>query len=228
MRSKILLTISLILGLASPAVFAAPVTTELTGVVNAATGIYGDIAIGSAVDIFFTVDPSQASATLLHPNSQAVYSNSNGVGVPFVSSEVFVNGVNVTLDPSIVGADFTSPNQIQSTDSGGRSSAYNLSQQFIGAHGSIDNVFSISAARNASAYSPDGAIPELATGDTGRGDFNDNLPNGGTLGYTVTSEATVAGLPGASVPAPLSVGLLALGLLGAGLRRRTPKVAMLG
>jgi hypothetical protein len=227
LNAKLFRLMSVIMCLAAPAAFADPVTTEITGVVSFSNGIYGDIAVGSAVDAFFTVDPSQANNASIQPGETSVgyLSRSFGNGDPFVSSEVFVNGVNVGLDPTALSDVNWVYGQVNSTGPGGffdNSSSFFLTAQYGWGSNNYQSDYGISA-NDGSAYSLDGAIPQLTSSDSGNGVLN---LNNNVLAYTVLSAHTVAAPKSdASVPAPFSLGLLSFGLLGAALRRRAPKTA---
>jgi hypothetical protein len=194
--------------LATPAAFAAPMTYELTGTVFNAQGIYGNIELGSAVDAFFTIDLSQAAFSASQPGIEEFG------GADLVTSEVFVNGVNIAqnYDPTV----YTSAQGIDASflnlSNGAIPSLYELYNQYSGSN-TYTSVYEEEPA-DSSAFSLDGAIPQLAAGDSGTGVLQSNVEGFSGLDYSVSRVSPVI------VPAPLSLGLLCIGLAGTAMRRR--------
>jgi hypothetical protein len=217
-------SIALILGLAAPAAFAAPFTTELTGVVTEANGMYADIALGSTVEVDFTIDATQASSSSFQSTSASLTGSSAG----FMNTQVFVNGIDITLNRNTL-PDLSVYESVQSQIfnffPGENFSDFSLEQNFAW-DGNNYQVYYSTDAQDESAYRADGTVPAFSPSAQSNGAVN---TNGDFIGYQVTGSRTFAGFPGAAaVPAPLSAGLLGLGLLGACLRRRSPKAAASG
>jgi len=201
----------------------------MLGYVEDSSGVYSDIAPGSAVDVFFTLDIAQAQDFYIAPDNiqYAEYGYAANVGVSLVISSVFVNGANVALSESDTS---DSPFLYGVVNTGGP--AYWNGGSFF----DVFNAYSWDANQYLSEYyaygtdgslfSPSGLLPALGPGDNGLGSL---YYNGSWLDYFVpgppalpspTAGPGAPPLDPAPVPAPLSSGLFGAGLLALLAERR--------
>jgi hypothetical protein len=223
MRLKpLFVSMALLLNLTAGVAMAAPLTYLLKGTVDFVSGDYSDIALGSSVDATFTLDMTQATdVTTIQGLAQYVVETGDGPLATMIRSSVVINGTTYAQEagPYSSAQQYTvtyGPDVAFETGVQSLYETYNL-VTYANSGNTFYSEYFVTDATTASAYSPDGALPQLNSGQAAEGVLSNA---GSVLQYTITAESALA-LPPVRVPAPASAGLLLLGLFGvAQLKRR--------
>jgi hypothetical protein len=189
---------------AAPLALASPVTYDITGTVSFGTGIYaGDLF--DAVTAVVTQDLAEQGGGLIATNGQG--------SADFLNIQIFVHGVQIA--PQLKSGDGFYE-FVSSSQSGGFSSYQATIYDFSNGFSAV--TYSVSAP-GSGALSATGLLPLSSLGYVGRGDIQVGSDQ---LEFHVQSIAVAppAAPAASSVPAPLSLGLLGLGLGLATLVRR--------
>jgi hypothetical protein len=200
--------------LAAPAAFAAPVSYDVSGIVEGTAGAYAEIPYYSDVTVTITEDVALAGSVRVEPNFIAYFQDFSNSSPLLVRGSFNLDGISFA---EAAGPYLQTNDWINSTGPIARApykSSYDAASGIFFANGNSESIEYYATSTSADLYSLTSAMPLFESDQSGTVTVRSDLG-----GVNSALLFTVTGVKEVNVPAPASLGLLIVGLIGA-LRRR--------